>query len=109
MRECAEFSSASAHLPSPCHLSSMPNDGSCYNGGYLTPVLYEKPPSGRLRSSRETLSAVAHGGNHASSFNGGNPRNGLAPQDLAASPRDWLRNALPPLCLVKLFFSCIKF
>jgi hypothetical protein len=31
------------------------------------------------------LNAVAHGGNHASSFNGGNLRNGLAPQDRAAS------------------------
>jgi Uma2 family endonuclease len=29
------------------------------------------------------LERVAHGGNHASSYNGGNPRNGLAPQDRA--------------------------
>ncbi|BAY10844.1 hypothetical protein [Calothrix sp. NIES-2098] len=32
-----------------------------------------------LATSRETLSAVAHGGDHASSYNGGNLRNGLAP------------------------------
>ncbi|WP_143845127.1 hypothetical protein [Nostoc sp. T09] len=41
-----------------------------------------------MRDCRETLSAVAHGGNHASSYNGGNLRNGLAPQDRAASPRN---------------------
>ncbi|MGL5940445.1 MAG: glycosyltransferase [Waterburya sp.] len=34
---------------------------------------------------RSLLDAVAHGGNHASSYNGGNLRNGLAPQDRAAS------------------------
>ena len=32
-----------------------------------------------------TGSAVAHGGNPASSYNGGHLRNGLAPQDRAAS------------------------
>jgi hypothetical protein len=31
-------------------------------------------------------SPIAHGGNHASSFNGGNPRNGLAPQDRTGLP-----------------------
>lgn len=30
------------------------------------------------------------GGNHASSYNGGNPRNGLAPQDRAVSPFNFL-------------------
>ncbi|MDJ0726378.1 MAG: beta-ketoacyl synthase N-terminal-like domain-containing protein, partial [Prochloraceae cyanobacterium] len=34
---------------------------------------------------RTLTNAVAHGGNHASSYNGGNPRNGLAAQDRAAS------------------------
>ncbi len=34
---------------------------------------------------RYFLGATASGGNHASSYNGGNPRNGLAPQDRAAS------------------------
>ncbi|BAY08375.1 hypothetical protein [Calothrix sp. NIES-2098] len=50
-------------------LSAGKPDASYFNGGNLTPV----------RSSRETLSAIAHGGN---------------PQDRIASPRDWLRNAL---------------
>ena len=44
-----------------------------------------RPPSG---------SAVAHGGNHASSYNGGNPRNGLAPQDRAASLATTRRRSL---------------
>lgn len=30
---------------------------------------------------KDTPSDIAHGGNHASSFNGGNLRNGLASQD----------------------------
>jgi len=43
------------------------------------------PPSGYLPSEDAALTAVAHRGNHASSYNGGNLRNGLAPQDRAAS------------------------
>ncbi|WP_194006649.1 hypothetical protein [aff. Roholtiella sp. LEGE 12411] len=35
--------------------------------------------------ARQRRTPVAHGGKHASSFNGGNPRNGLAPQDCAGS------------------------
>ncbi len=34
-----------------------------------------------------TSTAVPHGGNHASFFNGGNPRNELAPQDRTASSK----------------------
>ncbi|WP_172195239.1 hypothetical protein [Brasilonema sennae] len=48
-------------------------------------------------SSRETLSAVAHGGNHGRCYNGGNPRNALPPQDRAASPRRWLLYAGEPV------------
>ncbi|MBW4447103.1 MAG: hypothetical protein KME38_09580 [Spirirestis rafaelensis WJT71-NPBG6] len=44
-------------------------------------------------SSRETLSAVAHGGNHATLLNAGNPRTEVAPQDRAASPTHCLSNA----------------
>ncbi|MDZ8054435.1 MAG: hypothetical protein RMX68_018855 [Aulosira sp. ZfuVER01] len=47
-----------------------------------------KPVQRSGSSSRETLSAVPPGGNHASSYNGGNLRNGLAPQDRTASPRN---------------------
>ncbi|MBW4571914.1 MAG: hypothetical protein KME31_29050 [Tolypothrix carrinoi HA7290-LM1] len=74
----------------------MPNDASCLKVGYLmsgfattnrTPVrdgaaavatTGGTPTPGA--SSRETLAAVAHGGN---------------PQDRAALPTHWLRNALP--------------
>ncbi|MBW4608803.1 MAG: hypothetical protein KME22_16765 [Hassallia sp. WJT32-NPBG1] len=38
----------------------------------------------------QTLSAVAHGGNHATLLNAGNPRTEVAPQDRAASPSHWL-------------------
>ncbi|WP_339375891.1 hypothetical protein [Calothrix sp. NIES-2098] len=46
------------------------------------------PPQRSGSSSRQSLSAVAHGGNHASSFKSAKPPNGLAPQDRAASPRN---------------------
>ncbi|MBW4644511.1 MAG: hypothetical protein KME23_16240 [Goleter apudmare HA4340-LM2] len=50
--------------------------------------------------SRETLSAVPPGGNHASSYNFGNQSNELASQDrtveapTSLTPRNWLPNAL---------------
>ena len=63
------------------------------------------PPGTPVRSSRETLSAVPHGGNHATCYKSAEPTadassretrpthclpNAVAPQDRTASPRDWL-------------------
>ncbi len=59
---------------------------------FLTYALYafhhESPDpskSNQQLTTNPSDSAVAHGENHASSDNGGNLRNGLAPQDCAAS------------------------
>jgi hypothetical protein len=51
------------------------------------------------RTSRETLAAVAHGGNHARCFKPGDPSNALAPQDRAALPTQCLINSAHPLML----------
>ena len=46
--------------------------------------------------SSSLLTTIAHGGNHASSYNGGNPRNGLAPQDRVVALHTFWEYA-PPL------------
>jgi hypothetical protein len=80
------------HYASRTPVTTLPCGNAFSEREAALPCVYNagNPQERTGSSSRETLSAVPPGGNHASCSTWGDPKNALAPQDRTASPRRWL-------------------